>query len=133
MPPFEEGEGTLGSLIGEVMENMTSTIDQSSITHRLIDCGLEIREAEMITHLQGKKPLKASEIAMQLDTSRMDVYSSLRRLQARGIARATVERPMRFQIHDPEKVLQILKGQIFDAFYAKHVLLLEWLQNADLC
>ena len=64
--------------------------------HRLLDSGLEEKEARIAVSLAGREPLKASEIGSLVGLTRMDAYNTLRRLQEMGIVRATVDRPMRF-------------------------------------
>ena len=66
------------------------------VLSRLIDSGLEDKEARIAVSLAGREPLKASEIGSLVGLTRMDAYNTLRRLQEKGIVRATIDRPMRF-------------------------------------
>ena len=66
------------------------------VISRLIDSGLEDKEARIAVSLAGREPLKASEIGSLVGLTRMDAYNTLRRLQEKGIVRATIDRPMRF-------------------------------------
>tara|TARA_A100000164_G_scaffold380148_1_gene426669 strand:- start:1045 stop:2337 length:1293 start_codon:yes stop_codon:yes gene_type:complete len=46
--------------------------------------------------LSRKSNIKASELAKELDTTRLDAYNSLERLQRIGLVTTTADRPMRF-------------------------------------
>ena len=46
--------------------------------------------------MSRKSNIKASELAKELDTTRLDAYNSLERLQRIGLVTTTAERPMRF-------------------------------------
>ena len=67
-----------------------------SVIDRLVDSGLEQKEARVLVTLAASEPLKASEIGRQVGITRMDAYNTLRRLQDRGLVMATVDKPMRF-------------------------------------
>ena len=49
----------------------------------LTDAGLSEREINALTVLSRKPNIKASELAKELDTTRLDTYNSLERLQNR--------------------------------------------------
>ena len=62
----------------------------------LSDSGLNDREIKAVIVLSSKSNLKASELAKELDTTRLDAYNSLEKLQAIGLVKTTADRPMRF-------------------------------------
>jgi sugar-specific transcriptional regulator TrmB len=62
----------------------------------LSDAGLNDREIKVILVLSSKSNLKASELAKELETTRLDAYNSLEKLQAIGLVKTTADRPMRF-------------------------------------
>ena len=62
----------------------------------LIDSGLNEREVSSIMILGANPKMKASELAKELSTTRLDAYNSLSRLQEMGIVTVTADRPMLF-------------------------------------
>ncbi|MGY8755206.1 MAG: V4R domain-containing protein [Candidatus Poseidoniales archaeon] len=73
------------------------TIDaMTDVINRLVEGGLEEKYAKILTGISGHPPLKASEIGRMYGISRMDAYNSLKKLQDRGLVKATLEKPMRF-------------------------------------
>ena len=60
------------------------------------DAGLSEREARSLVILSSSKELKASELAKELGTNRLDAYNSLSRLTEIGLVSVTADRPMRF-------------------------------------
>ena len=62
----------------------------------LIEAGLNEREVRSIMILGANPKMKASELAKELDTTRLDAYNSLSRLQEMGIVTVTADRPMLF-------------------------------------
>ena len=62
----------------------------------LTDAGLSEREINALKVLSRKSNIKASELAKELDTTRLDAYNSLERLQRIGLVTTTADRPMRF-------------------------------------
>ena len=62
----------------------------------LVEAGLSEREVRSIMILGSNPKMKASELAKQLNTTRLDAYNSLSRLQEMGIVTATADRPMLF-------------------------------------
>ncbi|MDA1168591.1 MAG: hypothetical protein O2866_06890, partial [archaeon] len=62
----------------------------------LMEAGLSEREVRSIMILGSNPKMKASELAKQLNTTRLDAYNSLSRLQEMGIVTATADRPMLF-------------------------------------
>ncbi|MGB2361929.1 MAG: TrmB family transcriptional regulator, partial [Candidatus Poseidoniaceae archaeon] len=62
----------------------------------LLEAGLTEREVRSIMVLGSNPKMKASELAKELDTTRLDAYNSLSRLQEMGIVTATADRPMQF-------------------------------------
>jgi len=69
----------------------------------LSDAGLSDREVNAVMVLSSKSSLKASELAKELGTTRLDAYNSLERLQSIGLVKTIADRPMRFScppIHD---------------------------------
>ena len=74
----------------------------------LIDAGLSERETEAVIALSAKPNLKASELAKELGTTRLDAYNSLERLQSSGLVTVTVDRPMKFSSPPLKNVLEHL-------------------------
>ena len=62
----------------------------------LSDSGLNDREIKAVIVLSSKTNLKASELAKELETTRLDAYNSLEKLQEIGLVKTTADRPMRF-------------------------------------
>ena len=62
----------------------------------LLEAGLNEREVRSIMILGSRPRMKASELAKELNTTRLDAYNSLSRLQEMGIVTATADRPMLF-------------------------------------
>ena len=67
-----------------------------SWTQILSDAGLSEREANAVIILSTSPNMKASELAKELGTTRLDAYNSLERLQQIGLVTSTADRPMRF-------------------------------------
>ena len=78
------------------------------IVDRLVDSGLDEKEARVVVALSGRSPLKASEIGALVQISRMDSYNTLKRLQEKGIISATVDKPMRFASKPLSEVFELL-------------------------
>ena len=80
------------------------------------DAGLTEREAKSVLIMSVSKHLKASELAKELHTSRLDAYNSLSRLQEIGIVSVSAEKPMKFSCPPVdqvvEKLIQILKERL---------------------
>jgi len=74
----------------------------------LIDAGLSEREADAVIVLSAKPNLKASELAKELGTTRLDAYNSLERLQSGGLVTVTADRPMKFSSPSLKNVLEHL-------------------------
>ncbi|MGB1436261.1 MAG: TrmB family transcriptional regulator [Candidatus Thalassarchaeaceae archaeon] len=74
----------------------------------LIDAGLSEREAEAVIALSANPNLKASELAKELGTTRLDAYNSLERLQSGGLVTVTADRPMKFSSPPLKNVLEHL-------------------------
>ena len=62
----------------------------------LSDAGLSDKEANAVIALSNRPNIKASELAKDLGTTRLDAYNSLERLQRIGLVTSTADRPMRF-------------------------------------
>ena len=62
----------------------------------LSDAGLSEKEANAVIALSNRPNIKASELAKELGTTRLDAYNSLERLQRIGLVTSTADRPMRF-------------------------------------
>jgi predicted hydrocarbon binding protein/sugar-specific transcriptional regulator TrmB len=78
------------------------------LVDRLVDSGLDLKEARVIVAMAGREPIKASEIGSAVQISRMDAYNTLKRLQEKGIVAATVDKPMRFTCASASDVFGIL-------------------------
>ena len=80
------------------------------------DAGLTEREAKSVLIMSVSKHLKASELAKELHTSRLDAYNSLSRLQEIGIVSVSAEKPMKFSCPPVdqvvEKLIQIQKERL---------------------
>ena len=50
----------------------------------------------LVIDLATQPPAKASEIGKRLGLSRMDAYNSLKKLQEKGLIKATLDKPIRF-------------------------------------
>ena len=72
------------------------------------DAGLTEREAKSVLIMAVSKNLKASELAKELQTSRLDAYNSLSRLQEIGIVSVSAEKPMRFSCPPVDQVVEKL-------------------------
>ncbi len=66
------------------------------IIDKLIESGLDEKQAKLIIDLACNPPSKASEIGKRVSISRMDAYNSLRKLQEQGLVKATLDKPIRF-------------------------------------
>mgnify|MGYP006094769253 CR=1 FL=1 len=72
------------------------------------DAGLTERESKSVLILSVSKNLKASELAKKLETTRLDAYNSLSRLQEIGIVTVSAEKPMKFSCPPVEQVVEKL-------------------------
>ena len=54
--------------------------------------------------------MKASELAKELGTTRLDAYNSLSRLQEMGIVTVTADRPMRFSSMNVRQAIEHIIG-----------------------
>ena len=72
------------------------------------DAGLTEREAKSVLILSVSERLKASELAKELHTSRLDAYNSLSRLQEIGIVTVSAEKPMKFSCPPVDQVIEKL-------------------------
>ena len=57
----------------------------------LSDAGLNEREIKAVLVLSSKSNLKASELAKELETTRLDAYNSLEKLQSIGLVKTTAD------------------------------------------
>ena len=80
----------------------------TSILLRLEECGLELKQAQIIVDLASNPPSKASEVGKRIGLSRMDAYNSLRKLQEQGLVKATLDKPMRFAGKTISEVFKLL-------------------------
>jgi len=74
----------------------------------LLDAGLTEREADSVLILSANNRMRASELAKELGTTRLDAYNSLSRLQEIGIVIVAAERPMKFSCDPIDIVVQRL-------------------------
>ena len=70
--------------------------ENSNIVQKLIEAGLDEKHAMLIIDMACQPPAKASEIGKRLGLSRMDAYNSLKKLQEKGLVKATLDKPIRF-------------------------------------
>ena len=82
----------------------------------LLEAGLNEREVRSIMILGSRPKMKASELAKELNTTRLAAYNSLSRLQEMGIVTAPADRPMLFsslRINEAmEHIIQSRKQQL---------------------
>ena len=71
-------------------------VSNQDISQKLIEAGLEEKHAQLIIEMACQPPAKASEIGKRLGLSRMDAYNSLKKLQEKGLVKATLDKPIRF-------------------------------------
>jgi len=71
-------------------------LDNQDIIDKLLEAELEEKQALLIIDLATQPPAKASEIGKRLGLSRMDAYNSLKKLQEKGLVKATLDKPIRF-------------------------------------
>tara|TARA_B100001115_G_scaffold72225_1_gene53114 strand:+ start:778 stop:2175 length:1398 start_codon:yes stop_codon:yes gene_type:complete len=76
----------------------------------LIESGLNQREVQSIMILGSNPKMKASELAKELNTTRLDAYNSLSRLQEMGIVTVTADRPMLFSSLDVHQAIEHIIG-----------------------
>jgi len=81
------------------------------LASRLVDSGLDAKEAKVVTALSTREPMKASEIGTLVNISRMDAYNTIKRLQEKGLVQATVDKPMRFVGKPMGEVFELLISQ----------------------
>ena len=82
----------------------------------LSDSGLAEREIAVIGALSGKPNMRASEVAKDLGTTRLEAYKSLEELQDIGLVSVIADRPMRFSCpridKAVEQIIDIRRGQL---------------------
>jgi sugar-specific transcriptional regulator TrmB/predicted hydrocarbon binding protein len=82
----------------------------------LYESGLNEREVNSIMILGNNPKMKASELAKELKTTRLDAYNSLSRLQEMGIVTVTADRPMLFSsmnvLESIEHIIDMRKQQL---------------------
>lgn len=82
----------------------------------LSESGLSDREISVIHILSGKKSMRASQVAKELGTTRLEAYKSLEELQGIGLVSVIADRPMKFSCPSISKavehLIQIRKGQL---------------------
>ena len=66
------------------------------MVEKLVEAGLEEKHALLIIDMASQPPAKASEIGKRLGLSRMDAYNTLKKLQEKGLVKATLDKPIRF-------------------------------------
>ncbi len=76
----------------------------------LVESGLNNREVQSIMILGSNPKMKASELAKELNTTRLDAYNSLSRLQEMGIVTVTADRPMLFSSLDVHQAIEHIIG-----------------------
>ncbi len=79
-----------------------------SWTQVLQDAGLSQREADSVLILSATDQMRASELAKELGTTRLDAYNSLSRLQEIGIVSVSADRPMKFSCDKIDKIVMRL-------------------------
>ena len=71
-------------------------LNSENLIEKLVEAGLEEKQALLVIDLATQHPAKASEIGKRLGLSRMDAYNSLKKLQEKGLIKATLDKPIRF-------------------------------------
>ena len=71
-------------------------LNSENLIEKLVEAGLEEKQALLVIDLATQPPAKASEIGKRLGLSRMDAYNSLKKLQEKGLIKATLDKPIRF-------------------------------------
>ena len=71
-------------------------LNSENLIEKLVEAGLEEKQALLLIDLATQPPAKASEIGKRLGLSRMDAYNSLKKLQEKGLIKATLDKPIRF-------------------------------------
>lgn len=74
----------------------------------LQDAGLTEREAKSVLIMSTQSRMRASELAKELKTTRLDAYNSLSRLQEIGIVTVSAERPMKFSCPPVDELVEKL-------------------------
>ena len=74
----------------------------------LRDAGLTEMEADSVLILSASDRMRASELAKELGTTRLDAYNSLSRLQEIGVVTVSAERPMKFSCNSVDVIVQQL-------------------------
>lgn len=77
-------------------EKVKPLFDNQIIVQKLVEAGLEEKHALLIIDMASQPPAKASEIGKRMGLSRMDAYNSLKKLQEKGLVKATLDKPIRF-------------------------------------
>ena len=82
----------------------------------LSDSGLSEREISVVRTLSGKPSMRASEVAKELGTTRLEAYKSLEELQDIGLVSVIADRPMKFSCPRIDKavehLIEIRKSQL---------------------
>ena len=73
----------------------------------LVRLGLTLTEAQAYVFLAKNGPHKGKELANTLRITKQQLYRSLRRLRAKGMVKATSQRPAQFSAVSLEKVLEL--------------------------
>jgi sugar-specific transcriptional regulator TrmB len=96
----------------------------------LVDLGFAEIDAEIYLFLAKAGPQNGRNIAETLKLYKQQLYRSLKRLQTKGVIRATVERPAQFSAVSLDKVLDLLvetkKEQALAWQESKKELLVTW-------
>ena len=66
-------------------------LNSENLIEKLVEAGLEEKQALLVIDLATQPPAKASEIGKRLGLSRMDAYNSLKKLQEKGLIKATLD------------------------------------------
>jgi sugar-specific transcriptional regulator TrmB len=105
-------------------------LTQKWMLKTLVNFGLKQKEAQVYVYLAVNGPKHAKDIAEALNTYKLQVYRSLRKLQSKEIVNATSNRPAEFYAVSFERVLDIFMqaavDQAKDLQASKEVLLSTW-------
>jgi sugar-specific transcriptional regulator TrmB len=83
-------------------------LNHERILKALVNLGLSQTDAQVYIYLATKGPQRARKITEALRLHKQKLYRSLKSLQCKGCAKATLERPALFSATSPERVLDIL-------------------------
>jgi sugar-specific transcriptional regulator TrmB len=79
--------------------------EEEFVLNAFRNLGLTDKETQVYVYLLKKGPAKGGEISKSLNIHKSQIYSLLKSLQSKGVAKSTIESPARFQALPIEDVL----------------------------